>query len=140
MFRNILVPVDLDEPSSWARALPVATALRDQFGAALAVATVVQDVRLALEAQWSPIGFRELVDAAKVTLDTLADTLDRADAVERYVETGGVYAGVLAVAERIGADLIVLAAHRPAMRDFLLGTNASRIVRHARCSVLVVRD
>ena len=56
------------------------------------------------------------------------------------METGGVYAGVLAVAERIGADLIVLAAHRPAMRDFLLGTNASRIVRHARCSVLVVRD
>lgn len=140
MFRSILVPVDLDEPSSWAKALPVATALRDKFGAALAVATVVPDLRLALEVQWSPIGFQELVDTAKATLDTLADTLERADAVERYVETGGVYAGVLAVAERIGADLIVLAAHRPAMRDFLLGTNASRIVRHARCSVLVVRD
>lgn len=140
MFRSILVPVDLDEPSSWTRALPVATELCDKFGAALAVATVIPDVRLALEAQWSSISFREIVDTAKGALDALADTIERPDAVGRYVETGGVYAGVLAVAERIGADLIVLAAHRPAMRDFLLGTNASRVVRHARCSVLVVRD
>jgi len=47
---------------------------------------------------------------------------------------------ILRVAEEAGADLIVVGSHRPAMKDYLLGTNASRVVRHARCSVLVARE
>jgi nucleotide-binding universal stress UspA family protein len=39
-----------------------------------------------------------------------------------------------------GADLIVVGSHRPVMSDYLLGSNAKTIVRHAQCSVLVVRD
>jgi hypothetical protein len=45
----------------------------------------------------------------------------------------------LGVAEEAGADLVVVGSHRPAMKDYLLGTNAARVVRHARCSVLVAR-
>ena len=37
------------------------------------------------------------------------------------------------------ADLIVVGSHRPVMSDYLLGSNAKTIVRHAQCSVLVVR-
>ena len=37
------------------------------------------------------------------------------------------------------ADLIVLASHKPALKDYLLGANASRVVRSAPCSVHVVR-
>lgn len=33
-----------------------------------------------------------------------------------------------------------MAAHRPALKDYLLGPNAARVVRHSNCSVLVVRD
>jgi len=50
------------------------------------------------------------------------------------------YAEILGVAEEAGAHLIVVGSHRPAMRDYLLGTNASRVVRHASSSVLVARD
>ena len=39
-----------------------------------------------------------------------------------------------------GYDLIVVGSHRPAMATYLLGSNASTIVRHAPCSVLVVRE
>jgi nucleotide-binding universal stress UspA family protein len=45
-----------------------------------------------------------------------------------------------ALAEKAGADLVVVGSHRPAMKDYLLGTNAARVVRHARCSVLVARE
>ena len=51
-----------------------------------------------------------------------------------------IYAEILAVAEEAEADLIVVGSHRPAMKDYLLGTNAARVVRHARCSVLVARE
>ncbi len=37
------------------------------------------------------------------------------------------------------ADLIVLGASRPRAGKFLMGPNASRVVRDADCSVLVVR-
>ena len=50
------------------------------------------------------------------------------------------YGEILGVAGEARADLIVVGSHRPAMRDYLLGTNASRVVRHASCSVLVARD
>ena len=51
-----------------------------------------------------------------------------------------IYAEVLGVAEEAEADLVVLGSHRPAMKVYLLGTNAARVVRHARCSVLVARE
>ncbi len=57
----------------------------------------------------------------------------------RHLENGTVYQGILEAAERIGADLVIMASHRPEMSDYLVGPNAARVVRHAKISVLVVR-
>ena len=139
MYASILVPIDLDEPSSWSKAVPTALALAKCFGAAVTLATVVEDKTGRREAQWSAIAYRELLQTAAARLASLADEL-RGDAeVATRVESGSICGGILALAEAAGADLIVLASHRPAMRDWLIGANASRVVRHARCSVLVVR-
>lgn len=140
MYRNILVPVDLDEPSSWAKSLPTALALRDRFEASVALVTVIPDLALALRAQWSEIAYREMVEHTRLRLLRLADEAGGSEPIECHVDTGSIHAGILAVGARISADLIVLASHRPAMRDYLLGANASHVVRHAPCSVFVVRD
>lgn len=140
MYRSILMPVDLDQPSSWEKAIPTAVALCRCFNAPLTLVTVVPDWNLILEAQWSPIAYRELVDIATARLATLAGSVTDLPEVGHHVATGGVYGGILAVAERVKADLIVLSSHRPEMKDYLLGANASRVVRHARYSVFVVRD
>ena len=42
-------------------------------------------------------------------------------------------------AEKMGADLILVASHRPGLQEFLLGSTASRVVRRAPCSVMVLR-
>ncbi len=34
---------------------------------------------------------------------------------------------------------IIVASHKPNVGDYLLGTTAARVVRHATCSVFVVR-
>jgi nucleotide-binding universal stress UspA family protein len=52
---------------------------------------------------------------------------------------GSIYHEVLHEVEDMGADLVVVGSHRPSMRSYLLGSNAATIVRHATCSVLVVR-
>ena len=46
---------------------------------------------------------------------------------------------MLEVAEEIKPDQIVIGAHRPGLQDFLLGPNTARVVRHAKCSVNVIR-
>jgi len=38
-----------------------------------------------------------------------------------------------------GVDCIVVASHRPGIGDFFLGSTAARVVRHAKCSVHVIR-
>ncbi len=43
-------------------------------------------------------------------------------------------------AAEIGADCIVIGSHRPDLRDFLLGSTAARVVRHAPCAVHVLRN
>jgi hypothetical protein len=53
---------------------------------------------------------------------------------------GTVYHEVLKAADKLGVDVIVLSAHRPAFKDYFLGSNAARIVRHAKQSVYVVRN
>ena len=138
MYKNILIAVDADEPASWADALPVAAGLARCFSARLTLGSVVRDVEAEMEAEWSPIGYREMLELARVRLLELAATLPDL-VVDVEVGTGTICRGVLEVAERVQADLIVLASHVPELKDYLLSANAARVARRAACSVLVVR-
>jgi universal stress protein F len=137
MYDNILIAIDLDQPESWAKALPTSLALARCFGARLTLCSVVPDTEAELEAEWSASGYREMIAVADAKLKALAAEHDIDAATQ--VGTGPIWGGIVDTAERIGADLIILASHRPQMKDYLLGANASRVVRHAACSVLVVR-
>ena len=57
-----------------------------------------------------------------------------------HVAHGSIYEEILHAAKALGCDLIVIGAHRPELKDYLLGPNAARVVRHAPQSVMVVRD
>ncbi|MFY2822514.1 universal stress protein, partial [Ruegeria sp. MALMAid1280] len=46
---------------------------------------------------------------------------------------------ILHTAAEAGSDLIVIGAHKPDLKDYLLGPNAARVVRHSTVSVYVVR-
>ena len=60
--------------------------------------------------------------------------------VHRIVGQGSIHREIIAAAEKADADLIVMASHKPTARDYLLGANAAHVVRHAACSVMVVRN
>ena len=144
MFRNIVVPIDLDEESSWSRALPVAVDYARHAAAKLHVVTVVPDrlLKMTVVTQLIPEGYEEkLINDAKERLSQLIeakvpDDLDVRQAVRR----GSVYREVIRYARDAQADLIVMAAHRPDLADYLLGPNAAQVVRHADCSVWVIRE
>jgi nucleotide-binding universal stress UspA family protein len=140
MFKNILVPIDPQEPSSWAKALPAALALRKVGDARLILATIVTDIGALIEAQWTVPGYDELVESARMRLAQIrADFPDAADA-DIEITSGTIWREITSIARRKGVDLIVLASHRPEMKDYLIGANAVSVARHAPCSVLIVRD
>jgi len=60
--------------------------------------------------------------------------------VDTRVETGDCAETILAVAEEIGADMIVVGSRGLGrLRGMLVGSVSQKIIQHAHCSVLVVR-
>ena len=141
MYRTILLPVDLSDEHSWSRALPTAVQLAKTFGAGLHVMTVVPSFGLPMVGQYFPEGFEAKMraEAAKHLEEFCAAHLPEDLSAQRIVAEGKIYQEILRAAASIKADLIVMGSHRPELRDYLLGPNAARVVRHAPCSVMVVR-
>jgi nucleotide-binding universal stress UspA family protein len=142
MFRNLLLPVDLSDKHSWRKALPAAIRMCEAFGAKLHVITVVPEFGLPIVGQYFPEGYEERVrqQAAAQLKAFVAEQVPAAVPTRRIIAEGKVYREILSAAKSIGADLIVMGAHRPELKDYLLGPNAARVVRHAECSVMVVRE
>jgi len=142
MYKNILVALDLNDEASCSKPLRSAVELVRKFGAQLHVLTVVREVEAVLQAKTSPLAYDLIAKDLENRLAALIRHADAADLHPEILVTHGasIYAEILAVAEEAETDLIVVGSHRPAMKDYLLGTNASRVMRHARSSVLVARE
>jgi nucleotide-binding universal stress UspA family protein len=140
MFKTILVPVDLGEVEAARPAIDKAVELAGSSGGALRLIYVRAIVPVTYMEFMPPAFDQEQQGTAEDKLaDVAAGVALPAERVSAVVRLGSVYAEVLDEAEKTGADLIVVGSHRPTMATYLLGSNASTIVRHARCSVLVVR-
>ena len=59
---------------------------------------------------------------------------------DRLVVVGVPWQAVCETAARIDAELVVIGSHGYSGFNRLLGTTAAKVVNHATCSVLVVRD
>lgn len=141
MFNDILFTVDLEHEESWRKALPVALDAAKAPGARLHVMTVVPEVAVPALMQAGPYDFEtKLVPETRSALDRfLQKELATGTQAHPIVTYGSVYKEILRVAAEIPADLIVMAAHRPQAADFLIGSNAERVSRRARCTVMLVR-
>ncbi|WP_201864369.1 universal stress protein [Microvirga soli] len=140
MFKTILVPVDLGEVEAAKAAIDKAVELAKNSGGSLRLIYVRAIVPVTYMEFMPPAFDEEQQGQADAKLaEVAAGVALPAERVSTAVRLGSVYAEVLDEAEQTGADLIVVGSHRPTMATYLLGSNASTIVRHARCSVLVVR-
>jgi nucleotide-binding universal stress UspA family protein len=106
------------------------------------VVTVVREVEAILQAKTAALGYELIAADLENRLAALIRRANASDLQPNLLVMHGasIYAEILGVAEEAGADLVVVGSHQPAMKDYLLGTNAARVVRHARCSVLVARE
>ena len=150
MPRKILVPIDLVHEASWKSALPAAFDLATAPDDEVVVMTVVPEIAAGLDWRYAIRGetggsekldIQGILEDAKTRLEQIANEYAPPDrAVEVIARYGTIYEEILNIAGDLPADQIVMAATRPSLSDYLLGPNTARVVRHARCSVQVVRD
>ncbi len=141
MFKNILVAVDLEDDADIDALLRVASDTANTYGARVHLLNVI-GAAPAVVSQFLPENYESMAsEKIEKELAAWAAKVDLAEgAAASSVRFGDVYREILAHADKIGADLIIVASHKPNVGDYLLGTTASRIVRHASCSALVVRQ
>jgi nucleotide-binding universal stress UspA family protein len=141
MFKTVLLTLDLAHPDSWSKALPVALDVVKAWSAQLHVLTVLPEVAVPALMQAGPFDYEtKLVPETKSALERFVrEHVPAGVPAHPIVTYGSIYREILRVSAELPADLIVMAAHRPQVGDFLIGSNAERVSRRARCTVMLVR-
>lgn len=135
MYRNILVPVSLDADRDAHSALDVAQTLCAQDGK-ISILHVVEHLPQYTEDLLPKDHFEIAKAAISQKLKPLVEGVQKASV--KIVE-GHSGRTILDYATSNGMDCIVIASHRPGLQDYLLGSTAARVVRHAACAVHVIR-
>lgn len=141
MFDKIVLPIDLNHPASWEKALPMALKLAGKTGE-IHVLGIVHDVGAAMVANFLPADFEtKALNHMETELEAfIAANVPSGAKASPHVGHGHVPETILSTAGRIGADMIVMASHPPDdLRSFLVGSAAEKVVRHSEIPVLVVR-
>jgi len=135
MYKNILVPIALDHSPNTGEALNIARQLRAK-GGQITILTVVEDIPTYVE-QYLPEGQKDKrLEDALVSLKAEASAVKD---VKTAVISGRAGNSIVEYANEHEVDCIVIASHQPGMQDYFLGSTAARVVRHANCTVHVVR-
>ena len=143
---HILVPTDFSEASKLA--LEATAVLAKEIGAKVTVVHVHDPEALRPPATlgWSPAQQHEVEHEVEQAVATSLEAIREAELAEvRDLDTvvlrdSSPAHAIVKYAEKIGADLVVIATHgRTGLRHFLIGSVAERVVRHATMPVLTLR-
>ena len=100
---------------------------------------VMPEIPPVLELQM-PEGSGEKAKAkAEEQLQALAKSNSAPQTTRVATSVGRPHHKILELADKQNVDLIVMASHQPGLADYLLGSVAASVVRHAKCSVHVMR-
>ena len=140
--KKILVPIDFSECSK--KALRYAIAVARQFGAELLCLHVVEipfgagEAGIVVEMQ----RYRnKLQSEGQRSLAEMVRAEAREVTAKPLMRSGAPHQEITLAAGELKADLIVISTHgRTGLGRFFLGGTTERVVRHAPCPVLVVRE
>jgi nucleotide-binding universal stress UspA family protein len=124
MYSTIIVPTDFLDEEATIRSLTKAEKLSDS----------------------GRIILLHVLEAVPYLVSMTRETMDqwiKKSGVDAEVEVrhdGSSYHNIIESAKEHKADLILINSHTPRLQDYLLGSTASKVVRHAQCSVLVDRE
>ena len=145
MFKQILVPID-GSPTA-ALAVAKALGLAKAFGATVTAIYVIDPYPFTGVGTEFAYGQDQYFAAAKAEANTALDaaraTLEAGGVPTNTLSVDGhsVHRSILATAQSVGADLIVMGSHgRRGIEKLVLGSVTQRVLGDTHLPVLVVRD
>ena len=142
MYQKILLPVDLNEKTSWAKALPTAITLCETFGASLHIVTVLPEFKMPMVGAYFPKDFskkaHEVIKEAQ--REFIQTHVPESVQTQSVIVDGSPWEAIIKVGKKLNVDLIVMASHtKRKFVDYVLGPNAEHVVHHSKVSVMIVR-
>ena len=143
MFNKILVPIDIDYPRTSKAVYDNAAELASQSNAEIRIVSVMPGFSMPIVASFVT---EEIKNEAKLHfMETLEAFIDKncqgATKVSHKVMVGKHYEEILKMADKWGADLIVVYHnHRRKINESFSQNCAQKIVKNADCSVLRLRN
>jgi universal stress protein F len=136
MYNTILVPIDMAHAEKGKSTIEIARKLSGEDTQILLL-HVIEDIPNWVAAEM-PAGILEKSrQSTQEELQAIANAASiKADVL---IRSGHPYRTILDKADEEEVDLIIIASHKPGLQDYFLGSTAAKVVRHAKCSVLVVR-
>ncbi len=138
MYHKILLAVAPDHPETVGDLVQAARALAAP-DAAIEALSIVLAVPTYIELEIPKSIYEKSMKEVRARLDADLAAIE-ADDIRRVIRIGNPWREIEAYQAEGGHDLIVLRSHRPGMQDFFMGSTAGRVVRHAPCSVHVIRS
>lgn len=134
LYRKILVPMALDHNVS-EHTLEVASALCGEGGEIIGLHVYEAPGNAALAFLDEDV-VKKGVERARAILEQKTKDMPE---IKSVLVTGHTYRSIIDYAKKHKIDCIVMGSHRPGLSDYLLGSTAARVVRHAPCAVHVYR-
>lgn len=140
MTMKILVAVDLEDETLTGKMLRIASEIAGLHDGRVTLIHVAAELPPDVVMHLPEDVQHRLSEDLAQRLEKLAEGLDLpSKSVHAVARHGPIYREILAQAEADAADLIIIGCHQPGAADFLLGSNADKVSRHAACSVYMVR-
>ncbi|WP_299198344.1 universal stress protein [uncultured Amphritea sp.] len=141
MYSNILIPLDLSHKEQVVELVQIATALAAGNPAEINLLYVDQSfVHRAGDPQFDKTIHEGHRKEALKEMEDLLGNLPENTQVNTIYRDGTAHDQILETAEQLGSDVIVMMARKPGISSYFIGSNAERVVRHAPCSVFIVRS
>lgn len=144
MYKTILVPIDISSQALTQLVIPHVVTQAKQGGAHIHFLTVIPTFYytsyFGLAYAPEALDQGQMKENALAELNGIVKVLDLPeDRIHLHVIAGSPKDQILTLADKINADLIIIGSHRPDITTYLLGSNATAVVSHATCPVLVIR-
>lgn len=141
MYSDILIPLDLSHKEQAEELAAVAGKLAAGEQARLHLLYV--DQSFIHRASYPQLDESELIghksDAQQQMKYLLTDLAKNLELVI-HCRNGTAHDQILESAAELDVDAIVMMARKPGISSYFIGSNAERVVRHAPCSVFVIRS